>query len=90
MSGDDSDSYGWSSSPYTAHVIVTAIIVGLLIFLFIWLLPIIGWVFVALLVILLVILIIWGAIWLVRQAAQAGRKQAWKEKKWRAKQRDEE
>jgi glucan phosphoethanolaminetransferase (alkaline phosphatase superfamily) len=89
MPYDDDSNGGWSSSPYTAHVIVTAIIVGLLIFLFIWLLPIIGWIFVALLVILLVILIIWGAIWLVRQAATAGRKQAWKEKRRAAKQSEE-
>ena len=75
---DDSDDDNMLS-PHIVRIIVGAIIVGLLFMLFMWLLPVIGFLLTVGLVVLLIVLVALGIIWLFR-SAQSGYKKHYHKK----------
>lgn len=65
---------GWSNSCNWQSVVIGAIIVAVIILLFFWLLPIIGFVLTAALIVGIVILVAFLIVWLLRAAFGAGRR----------------
>jgi O-antigen/teichoic acid export membrane protein len=67
---DDYDHESYMSTT-VVRVIIGAIVVGLLFLLFLWLLPVIGFILTVGLVVLLIILVVVGLVWLIRGIGNA-------------------
>jgi hypothetical protein len=73
MSGDDCDRPARPECN-VVHIIVGAIVIGVLILLFLWLLPIIGFLFTAALVVAVIIIVALAIVWFIRQLLRGARR----------------